>query len=727
MSDWNSAILTKKGLNLQAKVEAGETLLNVTKIQLGSGILDANEDSSNLIALKKSEKDIEISDKIPQDGGLCTISGVISNQDINIGFYVKEMGLFATDPDEGEILYMYTTDNKPDYLPAKSTNKVVNASYNIDVAISNSELITAKINQVGLVTVEIMQHNITEHDSSEVAHTNLFKNLFNTTTVTAEAIKNKIKEYARDVDFIIQNFNNIEEMKQSNNLKSGGLIKTQGFYIAGDGGGADYVIVNDIGEDEADESSIITLKNRLYAKLLINDFVNIKQMGAKGDGNTDDKEIITKVLANNNIKEVYFPEGIYIVKDLININRPIKIRGENAENTIIKAKDFLSYVPGSSIWIILLTNSGAIFENIQLQQNITDTENKGMLLGFKNARDVVFKNCFIYQNEQDFGYVDLNTNNQNITFENCKFKNTIKTKSIKGTGCVMVREGEENKTTNNIYFNNCKFNHESADESIGVWDWFGTVKNVYFNNCTFDDANGTSFSQHFMTLNLKDKSVFLNNCVINRSGENAFSIIKGGYGSTINNCIFNLSVFKLENGFMVGSHNLNNCTIKNTASNLLRFNQTTDTDTPEAKGSFIVNNCSISGFLGFNNGKIINSYISVETAGTNNAVVDGNIELRDCEFNYVTSNSLINDSDENKTIKIINCTIKGILKSSNFITLGENANINIQGAVIDVGNFTIIAPNSTGILDYISYNNAFSNSIDLGEKVINQIKNITTE
>lgn len=343
MSDWNSAILTKKGLNLQAKVEAGETLLNVTKIQLGSGILDANEDSSNLIALKKSEKDIEISDKIPQDGGLCTISGVISNQDINIGFYVKEMGLFATDPDEGEILYMYTTDNKPDYLPAKSTNKVVNASYNIDVAISNSELITAKINQVGLVTVEIMQHNITEHDSSEVAHTNLFKNLFNTTTVTAEAIKNKIKEYARDVDFIIQNFNNIEEMKQSNNLKSGGLIKTQGFYIAGDGGGADYVIVNDIGEDEADEVSVITLQKGLYAKLLVQDCVNAKQFGAKGDKATDDTEALQKAINfcknNNNVSVLLLQEGNYKITDTLNIYLDKFILKGNGNANIIPYMD----------------------------------------------------------------------------------------------------------------------------------------------------------------------------------------------------------------------------------------------------------------------------------------------------------------------------------------------------------------------------------------------------
>ena len=524
-------------------------------------------------------------------------------------------------------------------------------------------------------------------------------------------------------------FNNVAEMKASNKIKAGYTLKTQGFYVAGDGGGANYLVTDNTEEAEIDEAYIISLKKGLYAKLLIQDYVNIKQLGVKGVEETDTTEIIQKILANNNIKEVYFPEGIYIIRDSINVNRAIKIRGENRENTIIVSKDLLSYVTNAFIWSILITGSNIKFENIQLQQNITDTENKGLILGFKNARDVVFKNCFIYQNEQDVGYVDLNTNNQNITFENCKFKTTIKTKSTKGTGCVMVREGYTEKVTENIYFNNCIFDHESADESLGVWDWLGTVKNVYINNCTFNDANGTSISQHFMTLNLKDKSVFLNNCTINRSGDNAFSIVKGGYGSNISNCIFNLNLSSLINGCFIGSPNINNCIIKNSNLNkLLDFNQLVDTDSPKAINEGCnLNNCKINGFRNFNHGKIFNSILDMQSDNVFDLVVGAEIELNNCTISNAKCQTFTNKPDSvNSLFKLINCTIQGNLQTNNFIILGENANINIQGTIIDVNNnFTITAPNSTGIIDYISYNNAFSNSINLGEKVINQIKNIT--
>ena len=67
----------------------------------------------------------------------------------------------------------------------------------------------------------------------------------------------------------IRTFNSVEEMKASNTLKAGALAKTLGFYTADDGGGANYIAINDIGEDEANEVSLITLQNGLYAKLLL--------------------------------------------------------------------------------------------------------------------------------------------------------------------------------------------------------------------------------------------------------------------------------------------------------------------------------------------------------------------------------------------------------------------------------------------------------------------------
>lgn len=142
----------------------------------------------------------------------------------------------------------------------------------------------------------------------------------NQSAQNAQQSADEAQEYAQNANANAQSINirtfpNVETMKQANNLKTGGLIKTQGFYKSNDGGGADYVIVDEVGEDEADEASIITLQKGLYAKLLIQDYINVKQCGAKGDDKTDDTEAIQKSfdLVSKYGAKLIFPKAIYSV------------------------------------------------------------------------------------------------------------------------------------------------------------------------------------------------------------------------------------------------------------------------------------------------------------------------------------------------------------------------------------------------------------------------------
>lgn len=137
----------------------------------------------------------------------------------------------------------------------------------------------------------------------------------NETLTTALQAANEAMTSAQSIN--IRTFNSVEEMKASNTLKAGALAKTQGFYTTGDGGGADYVITNDIGEDGADEAIIITLKNGLYAKLLVKDYINVKWLGAKGDGKTDDYIAIQKAI--DNYSYIVLPAGHYRVNQDINL------------------------------------------------------------------------------------------------------------------------------------------------------------------------------------------------------------------------------------------------------------------------------------------------------------------------------------------------------------------------------------------------------------------------
>lgn len=117
---------------------------------------------------------------------------------------------------------------------------------------------------------------------------------------------------------------------QGLNLKTGQLVMTQGFYEPADGGGASYVCVDEIGEDEtADGYGIIALNNGKYLKLRHNGVLNVKWFGAKGNGVTDDTEAIQRTIDYCQLSNliVYIPKGTYPCTH-IDINADITIRGE---------------------------------------------------------------------------------------------------------------------------------------------------------------------------------------------------------------------------------------------------------------------------------------------------------------------------------------------------------------------------------------------------------------
>lgn len=203
----------------------------------------------------------------------------------------------------------------------------------------------------------------------------------------------------------IRTFPNVESMKQANNLKTGGLIKTQGFYQSGDGGGADYVIVDDIGEDEADEASIITLQKGLYAKLLIKDFINIKWFGAYVDGEHDDstafnncveflqrtKKEVEQIQALAVKTKVVIPHGVMKISSTIKID--INVMSLDGGGSVILADGLEdnSY----AIWVNNWTakDGYAIYANIISQVGnfiLTGTNRfdpvNGFLMGTKEAQ-----------------------------------------------------------------------------------------------------------------------------------------------------------------------------------------------------------------------------------------------------------------------------------------------------------------------------------------------------
>ena len=148
MANWNGFVLTHVGAELQAKVNAGLTDLVFTKVALGDGT--ATGDLQNLTDLVSRKKDLTISD-ISVSANVVIVKSIITNENLQTGFYMREMGLYATDPDDGEILYAVMVDTNPDYMPADGSATVVSELLTLNLTMSNTGNVSATLDASQLI------------------------------------------------------------------------------------------------------------------------------------------------------------------------------------------------------------------------------------------------------------------------------------------------------------------------------------------------------------------------------------------------------------------------------------------------------------------------------------------------------------------------------------------------------------------------------------------------
>jgi phage tail fibre protein len=168
VSNWSTYQFTRKGEQLRAKVESGKCKLTLTKIKIGNGnvaigeVKDMNDLKSPQLVLGISSCDVSA-----EDDRICEVVGIASSSNVESAFSVTEMGLYANDPDVGEILYLVGIDTAPDDMPNKNAQSIVTLTYQFELVTSNMANVVAVISPAGLVTVKMMNDHRT---ASELDH-----------------------------------------------------------------------------------------------------------------------------------------------------------------------------------------------------------------------------------------------------------------------------------------------------------------------------------------------------------------------------------------------------------------------------------------------------------------------------------------------------------------------------------------------------------------------------
>lgn len=163
MANFQDNAITESGRLLLAEVQAGAVMIP-TRIVLGSGSIPAGKEPATMTAVVAPVKDLEINKKEKTPDGKIVFGGVYDNRDVTQPFYFRELALYARAEyrnEDGsvkkavdEVLYSYgNAGATADYMPAYSTETVVEKQLDIVVYIGNSAKVDLSIESGVYMTV----------------------------------------------------------------------------------------------------------------------------------------------------------------------------------------------------------------------------------------------------------------------------------------------------------------------------------------------------------------------------------------------------------------------------------------------------------------------------------------------------------------------------------------------------------------------------------------------
>lgn len=169
---------------------------------------------------------------------------------------------------------------------------------------------------------------------------NYFKNLD-----VQDEINNKLDQMAEDgtLENLIEQFlklnslmcyNTVQDLKNSLFLISGSFAKTLGYHTINDGGEATYFITSTLNENETENDlDIIKLNSGLYAHLVYNSILNVKQFGMYCDNTNDDGDLLQNIInfaVEGDI--ISFPNSMIKIGKEIEITKPITLKGTSTSS-----------------------------------------------------------------------------------------------------------------------------------------------------------------------------------------------------------------------------------------------------------------------------------------------------------------------------------------------------------------------------------------------------------
>ena len=166
MAIWTTTV-TNKGNALQIKQINGAKL-SFTKVVTGSGTVSV-ENLKNQIDVRNIQQTLSIEGLTPTpDQKKYTIKVMLSNDTLSNPYYLSQLGFYANDPDEGEILFAIAQLDNKKLIPSVSEAYGYHIEFVFTFLNENGAEIEVIPDVAGLMTREETQKLIDANVSSEI-------------------------------------------------------------------------------------------------------------------------------------------------------------------------------------------------------------------------------------------------------------------------------------------------------------------------------------------------------------------------------------------------------------------------------------------------------------------------------------------------------------------------------------------------------------------------------
>lgn len=159
MNIWANTVMTQKGLALQTKLIEG-TKLQITRAVVGTGFVTPGL-LNQQTAVSDPRQELSFRPVTYPEEGRCTLAVHLDNDELTEGYMATQVGIYAMDPDEGEIVYFIaqaTSADKGTEIPAAHESPGYTAEWTFYVQYGQADEVTVMVDPEGAVSREEMEN-----------------------------------------------------------------------------------------------------------------------------------------------------------------------------------------------------------------------------------------------------------------------------------------------------------------------------------------------------------------------------------------------------------------------------------------------------------------------------------------------------------------------------------------------------------------------------------------